>query len=70
MKMKLYQNQVTISLIALTASVTTLGVAIPVVSPRVTPLKPIILYSFEISANLLAETFPSKGQPKAVAMSP
>ena len=54
----------------LTASVTTVGVAMPVVSPRVTPLNPIFLYSFEISANLLAETFPSKGQPKAVAISP
>ena len=34
----------------------------PVVSPKVTPLKPIILYSLEISPNLFGETFPSKGQ--------
>ena len=52
------------------ASVTTTGVAIPVVSPRVTPLKPIFLYSLEILANFFGEIFPSNGHPKAVAISP
>ena len=46
------------------------GVAIPVVSPKVTPLKPSALYCLEISTSFLYSTFPSKGHPKAVDISP